>query len=166
MRGSWAPAFLWGLASPAWNIRHSRRNAVWRALRATLGTQITVEFGGPSADHGAPAFLWGLANRARITRHSRSYAVWRAMRALGAQIAVWVGLPRVEPKAKLCAGNGAIAPVWCALPPARPSGARNFWEVWQKRWIERLRAQVYNICSTFARYNVSTSARCTDSFIC
>ena len=98
LRGSWAPAFLWGLASPAWNIRHSRRNAVWQALRA-LGTQITVEFGGPSADHGAPACLWGLANRARITRHLRSYVVWWAMRALGAQIAVWVGLPRAEPKA-------------------------------------------------------------------
>ena len=47
------------------------------ALRA-LGTQITVEFGGPSADHGVLAFLWGL----------------------GTQIAVWVGLPRAEPEAR------------------------------------------------------------------
>ena len=99
----------------------------------TLGTQITVEFGGPSADHGAPACLWGLANRARITRHSRSYVVWRAMRAsLGAQIAVWVGLPHVEPKAralrKALRGKRCNCASLVRFAPARPSGARVFWE--------------------------------------
>ena len=132
----------------------------------TLGTQITVDFGGPSADHGAPACLWGLANRARITRHLRSYVVWRAMRALGAQIAVWVGLPRAEPKAmalcKALRGKRCNWPVMvCFLPPVR-----RFNEVWQQRLSERSRAQVYNICSTFARFNVFTYARCSASFIC
>ena len=128
LRGLGAPAFLWGLASPAQNVMHLRVNTIWQALRA-LGTQITVEFGGPSVDHGALAFLWGL----------------------GTQIAVWVGLPRAEPEARalrkalrgercncaslvrFCPPRGHREPAFCL-------------QVCQQRLSERLRAQVYNIC--------------------
>ena len=92
------------------------------------------------ADHGAPACLWGLANRARITRHLRSYVVWRAMRALGAQIAVRVGLPRAEPKAMaLCkALRGKRCNCFNLVRFCPPRGHWEpaiFWDFWQQRLI-------------------------------
>ena len=105
----WAPRLLSSLAGLARIMGHPRVFGVWQTVRGSQGTCAPMLFGGPCA-HWAPRLLFGLACRAWNLRQGRC--------------------------AKLCAGNGAIVPVWCALPPARPSGARVFWEVWQQRWIK------------------------------
>ena len=134
----WAPRLLSSLAGLARIMGHPRVFGVWQTVRGSQGTCIPMLFGGPCA-HWAHRLLFGLACRTWNLRQGRC--------------------------AKPCAGTVQLCQ-FGALCPCEAIGSPRFLGIWPKRLSKRLRTQVYNICSTFARYNVSTSARCTDSFIC
>ena len=96
----WAPRLLSSLAGLARIMGHPRVFGVWQTVRGSQGTCIPMLFGGPCA-HWAHRLLFGLACRTWNLRQGRC--------------------------AKPCAGRCNCASL-VRFAPARPSGARVFWE--------------------------------------